>query len=69
MHVLGQAIFDDRAASYLCVTERFFSSVEGRFGVGHRIDYLVADLLRIADGKIVEGWHAEDFLSRHLQLV
>jgi predicted ester cyclase len=40
----------------------------GAAGAGQRIDYLATDIMRVADGKIVENWHVEDHEALHCQI-
>jgi len=37
-------------------------------GAGQVIDYLATDMMRVADGLIVENWHIEDQETLHRQL-
>ena len=68
VHVLQQVIAGDRIVSHLRITGRFTGLREGRRGEGHRIDYLATDIMRVADGRIVENWHVEDHNTLHRQI-
>lgn len=60
VHVLQQIISGDRVISHLRITGRFLGPLDGIRGHGQRIDYLSADIVRIAEGRIVENWHFDD---------
>lgn len=68
VHVLQQMLVGDRIVSHLRVTGRFTGSRRGVQGKGQAIDYLATDIMRIADGRIVENWHVEDHETLHRQL-
>jgi predicted ester cyclase len=68
VHVLQQIIVGGRVVSNLRVTRRFTGDLDGVRGRGQRIDYLATDIMRIADGRIVENWHVEDHVALYSQL-
>lgn len=68
VHILQQMIVGDRIISHLRVTGRFTGVRKGSRGEGQAIDYLATDIMRIADGRIVENWHVEDHETLHRQL-
>ena len=68
VHVLQQIVAGDRVVSHLRVTGRFIGNRNGIRGAGQRIDYLATDIMRFADGQIVENWHVEDHEALHRQL-
>ncbi|MEG3168127.1 ester cyclase [Sphingomonas sp. LB3N6] len=66
--VLQQMLVGDRIVSHLRVTGTFTGSRRGAEGAGQTIDYLATDIMRVADGLIVENWHVEDHETLHRQL-
>jgi len=66
--VLQQMLVGDRIVSHLRVTGTFTGSRKGTEGAGQAIDYLATDIMRVADGLIVENWHVEDHETLHRQL-
>ena len=66
--VLQQMLVGDRIVSHLRVTGTFTGSRKGMEGAGQAIDYLATDIMRVADGLIVENWHVEDHETLHRQL-
>ena len=40
----------------------------GKAGAGQAVDFIATDILRIADGRVVENWHIEDNLTLMQQL-
>ena len=66
--VLQQILVGDRIVSHLRVTGTFTGSRKGTEGAGQAIDYLATDIMRVADGLIVENWHVEDHETLHRQL-
>lgn len=67
--VLQQMLVGDRIVSHLRVTGTFTGSRKGAEGTGQAINYLATDIMRVADGLIVENWHVEDHETLHQQLV
>lgn len=68
VHVLQQVVAGDRVVSHLRITGRFTGHRRGVRGHGQRIDYLATDIMRVADGKVIENWHVEDHEALHRQL-
>ena len=68
VHVLQQVITGNRIVSHLRVTGRFTGLRKECQGEGQRIDYLATDIMRVADGRIVENWHVEDHETLNRQL-
>ena len=66
--VLQQMLAGDRIVSHLRVTGTFTGRRKGVKGAGQAIDYLATDIMRAADGLIVENWHVEDHETLHRQL-
>jgi predicted ester cyclase len=66
--VVQQILVGDRIVSHLRVTGTFTGSRKGTEGAGQMIDYLATDIMRVADGLIVENWHVEDHEKLHRQL-
>ena len=66
--VLQQMLVGDRVVSHLRVTGTFTGSRRGTEGTGQAISYLATDIMRVADGLIVENWHVEDHETLHRQL-
>lgn len=66
--VLQQILLGDRIVSHLRVTGTFAGRRKGVEGAGQLIDYLATDIMRVADGQIVENWHVEDHETLHRQL-
>ena len=66
--VLQQMLVGDRIVSHLRVTGTFTGWRKGTKGAGQAIDYLATDIMRVADGLIVENWHVEDHETLHQQL-
>jgi predicted ester cyclase len=66
--VLQQMLVSDRIVSHLRVTGTFTGSRRGTKGAGQTIDYLATDIMRVANGLIVENWHVEDHETLHRQL-
>lgn len=66
--VLQQMLVGDRIVSHLRVTGTYTGSRKGIEGAGQAIDYLATDIMRVADGLIVENWHVEDHETLHRQL-
>jgi predicted ester cyclase len=69
VHILQQMLVGDRIVSHLRVTGRFTGQRGGVRGKGQAIEYLATDIMRIADGRIVENWHVEDHETLHRQLI
>lgn len=63
-----QMLVGDRIVSHLRVTGTFTGTRKGIEGAGQTIDYLATDIMRVADGLIVENWHVEDHETLHRQL-
>lgn len=68
VQVLQQMLVGDRIVSHLRVTGYFTGLRRGVQGKEQPIDYLATDIMRIADGRIVENWHVEDHETLHRQL-
>lgn len=66
--VLQQMLVGDRIVSHLRVTGTFTGRRKDAQGGGQLIDYLATDIMRIADGLIVENWHVEDHETLHRQI-
>lgn len=66
--ILQQLLVVDRIVSHLRVTGTFTGQRQGIQGAGQAIDYLATDIMRAADGLIVENWHVEDHERLHRQL-
>lgn len=66
--VLQQMLVGDRIVSHLRVSGTFTGSRKGTRGAGQAIDYRATDIMRIADGLIVENWHVEDHEALHRQI-
>ena len=60
--------FQDRIISHLRVTGTFTGERKGVNGTGQAIAYLATDIMRVANGLIVENWHVEDHETLHRQL-
>jgi predicted ester cyclase len=52
------------ADDYVTVHVEFKGHFTGTFGKatgqGQRIDFIATDLLKIADGRVIDNWHIED---------
>ena len=68
MKVVQQVLVEDRIVSHLRVTGTFTGRRKGTEGAGQAIDYLATDIMRVADGLIVENWHVEDHETLDQQL-
>lgn len=66
--VLQQMLAGDRIVSHLRVTGTFTGRRKHTEGAGQAIHYLATDIMRVADGLIVENWHVEDHETLHRQL-
>ena len=66
--VLQQMLAGDRIVSHLRVTGTFTGRHKDTEGAGQAIHYLATDIMRVADGLIVENWHVEDHETLHRQL-
>lgn len=66
--VLQQILVGDRIVSHLRVTGTFTGNRKDTQGTGQTINYLATDIMRVADGLIVENWHVEDHEMLHRQL-
>jgi predicted ester cyclase len=66
--ILQQLLVGDRIVSHLRITGTFTGQRQGLQGAGQAIDYLATDIMRAADGLIVENWHVEDHERLHRQL-
>ncbi|GGO95507.1 ester cyclase [Stakelama pacifica] len=66
--VLQQILVGDRIVSHLRVMGTFTGTRKGTEGAGQAIDYLATDIMRVADGLIVENWHVEDHETLHRQM-
>lgn len=60
VRVEQQILAGDRIVSHLRVTGHFLGVRNGVQGCGQPIDYRATDIMRVADGMIVENWHVED---------
>jgi predicted ester cyclase len=58
----------DRVVAHLRFTGHFTGAFGGKTGTGQAVDFLATDILRIADGRVVENWHLEDNLTLMQQL-
>jgi predicted ester cyclase len=58
----------DRVAAHLRFTGHFTGVFGGKPGAGQLVDFIATDILRIADGRIVDNWHIEDNLTLMQQL-
>lgn len=61
-------VVGDKVTARLRFTGSFTGTFGGQQGGGQPIDFLAIDILRIADGKVVENWHLEDNLTLMIQL-
>lgn len=61
-------VVGDRVVSHLHFAGHFTGSFNGMQGKGQAIDFIVTDIYRVTDGKIVENWHLEDNLTLLKQL-
>ena len=68
VRILQQVLAGDRIVSHLRVTGHFTSKRAGVCGQGQAIDYLATDIMRVADGLVVENWHVEDHETLHRQI-
>jgi len=66
--VLQQMLVGDPIVSHLRVTGTFAGRRYDVDGAGEVIDYLATDIMRVANGSIVENWHVEDHKTLHRQL-
>lgn len=66
--ILQQMLIADRIVSHLRVTGTFTGIRKGLRGSGQVIDYAATDIMRVADGLIIENWHVEDHDLLHRQL-
>jgi predicted ester cyclase len=58
----------DRVVVHMRFTGHFTGSFDGKAGAGQPVDFIATDILRIADGRVVENWHIEDNLTLMRQL-
>jgi predicted ester cyclase len=61
-------VVGDRVVAHLRFTGHFTGAVGGKAGSGQIVDFIATDILRIADGRIVDNWHIEDNLTLMQQL-
>jgi predicted ester cyclase len=59
---------DDVVAVRSRVTGKNSQKLFGQPASNHKMEFTAMDIHRIVDGKIVETWHVEDFLSMNKQL-
>ncbi len=58
----------DRVVAHLRFTGHFIGTFGGKRGSGQLVDFIATDILRIADGDVIENWHIEDNLALMQQL-
>ncbi|HKB28304.1 MAG TPA: ester cyclase [Candidatus Limnocylindrales bacterium] len=58
----------DRVVAHLRFTGHFTGAFAGKRGSGQVVDFIATDILRIADGRVVDNWHIEDNLTLMQQL-
>ena len=58
----------DRVVAHLRFTGHVTGVFGGKAGSGQLVDFIATDILRIADGRIVDNWHIEDNLTLMQQL-
>jgi predicted ester cyclase len=58
----------DRVVAHLRFTGHFTGAFAGKPGFGQVVDFIATDILRIADGRVVDNWHIEDNLTMMQQL-
>ncbi len=58
----------DRVVAHLRFTGHFTGAFAGQPGSGQLVDFIATDILRIADGRVIDNWHIEDNLTLMQQL-
>lgn len=58
----------DRVVGHLIVSGSFTGRLGTVRGGGQAIEYRATDIMRVAEGLIVENWHVEDHETLHRQL-